>query len=138
MQSWASRFRRQKTSISDAILGPETRRKSFKTEVRKRMENHSPFGRHFVDFGWIWTPKTLPKISKKLSKFVTFGDLHRRADFVTLLDAKSHQSKPARNTARERSVASDLHFVRFRDDFRTLFWKDSGARNPASRDFDSD
>ena len=66
LQRWASRFRRQKTSISDVILGPETRRKSIKTEIRKRMENVTRFGRHFYrfwsDFGAQDRPQNRPKI----------------------------------------------------------------------------
>ena len=72
LRTWASRFRRQKTSISDIILAPKTRRKSIKTEVRKQMENQTLSGRHLCrfrdDFGVQDLPQNRPKTAKKSSE----------------------------------------------------------------------
>ena len=84
LQSWASRFRRQKTSISDVILGPETRRKSFKTDVRKRMENQSPFGHHFCRFWSDFGVKTDPKIVQKSSKIALLSHFGRSPELRRL------------------------------------------------------
>ena len=113
VQSWASRFRRQKTSISDVILGPETRRKSFKTEVRKRMGNQAPFGHHFrrfwSDFGAQDRPQNRPKtVPKRDPKRV-----QRPASFCNRFstDSRSSQTRKSFRTLKKIDVFAKLGFA---------------------------
>ena len=113
LQGWAARFRAGQNVNFGRMFEPKMRRKSIKTEVRKRMKNETLCGRHFCRFRHDFDAQDLPKKRPKTTQ---------KSSGTHVLDTWAENlSLDGRGVAICTVLgASGTDFGRFRNDFETI------------------